>query len=654
MPVSLDFSERFSGNVSAYFLEGDWPQGLQIDANGVVSGNPVGQGLYKNLRVRAMSALGHKAAYTNYFEMVVTAFGALGPAFNGEMTGVIAGVGGLSTTVSTTGYVLDHEGIYREIAANEPRYSGGRVVENLLTYSEDLSNAAWAVAAATKSGNQITVTGAFGGVSQSGVAASEGDAFTAVGKVKYISGDSTVQLRILNNVSVVVATYTMSLTSEYKIFTVSGVCPSGTTSVTYQFLGATGTEVFEVEYTQLENATGRTDTATPSEYIGTTTAAVTKVFANVNGNSVASNVVTEGVGTPLAEAPYLNYIPAATNSIIQSLDLTTTWVMANTGSTAQDAVGITGKANHACTVTDSDAGARYYRKNSALTFDAGASTVRFFIKKDETATKWGYFSVDDDSANWRCFFNPNTGAINVWEPSAANTAVESIDDGDWWIFIIYGEGKANSVTTNIYIEPAASSNGTLHDVTAQGSVIVGNVEVYYGKTIAEVRGLPPIFTTTSAVSTDETVYTFDYANYSENGVWCIEVEHSFTDAENSSVASAIQLVTGGAGAYYFFLNPTTALIKSYDGTLVPTATNSPFGPGISKKYAVVYDLLTEQKFALNVDNVYGPDSTYGGFNTGTVITLCINGKTVTKLRNLQRYNILTYQDGKDKIDDLME
>ena len=77
---------------------------------------------------------------------------------------------------------------------------------------------------------------------------------------------------------------------------------------------------------QLENATGRTDTTTPSEYVsvgvlsspyhGANVDGI-KYFATENGNSVVSNVVTEGTGAAITGG-YLLMEPAATNQQIHA------------------------------------------------------------------------------------------------------------------------------------------------------------------------------------------------------------------------------------------------------------------------------------------------------------------------------------------------
>jgi hypothetical protein len=61
----------------------------------------------------------------------------------------------ISFTRATTGTVTDFEGLIKNVKSGEVRFDGMRRVENLLTYSQDFSNAAWAKGNTTITGNVI-------------------------------------------------------------------------------------------------------------------------------------------------------------------------------------------------------------------------------------------------------------------------------------------------------------------------------------------------------------------------------------------------------------------------------------------------------------------------------------------------------------------
>ena len=189
--------------------------------------------------------------------------------------------------------------------------------------------------------------------------------------------------------------------------------------------------------------------------------------------------------------------------------------------------------------------------------------------------------------------------------------------------------------------------------SATGSIVVGQTEVHLNKTIAEVRGLPPIFTTTAAVSTDATVYTFDDENHSDSaGVYYIEAEDSVEGAEYTEYMGLVTL--HGSGSNYM-------IQKRYgsDSTFVRDGTNtqsiaSAWTKNVGYKTAIAYHADEAQMF-INYNGTASPDDTYdGAFGKNlNAIKLCEDSDVSMKLRDLRRYNIDTYQDGKDKIDALM-
>lgn len=60
------------------------------------------------------------------------------------------GIGNISFTRATPATVQDHEGVIRYVKSGEARFQGARRVENLHTYSEDITNAVWSAASCTR------------------------------------------------------------------------------------------------------------------------------------------------------------------------------------------------------------------------------------------------------------------------------------------------------------------------------------------------------------------------------------------------------------------------------------------------------------------------------------------------------------------------
>ena len=131
---------------------------------------------------------------------------------------------------------------------------------------------------------------------------------------------------------------------------------------------------------------------TPSEYIKTEAASVQKVFPTTNGNTIASNVVTEASGIPLDPLPQVVDQGALTNSQIYSNDLTTIeWTATDVTVGDQDVDGITGEPNTACTLTATAANGTVIA--NAVTKASATQATKWYLKR-KTGTGDIELSVD--------------------------------------------------------------------------------------------------------------------------------------------------------------------------------------------------------------------------------------------------------------------
>lgn len=209
------------------------------------------------------------------------------------------GTGPATFSRASAQYITDFEGVTRKVESNCVAVEGSRVVTNLLTYSEDLSNAAWIASGATKNGNILTINNLNDRVYQA-VTLSLGVPFRVT--VSFSSGDVGKVFRFFyyRDADVYSANYTVP-TSGRVSFTAT---PSS--AVTY--VGFASASSVAEAYTltlvnlQLENVTAQSN-PNPGEYVKTTSAAVSKCFATQNGNTVDGNgVVTEATGTALPQS----------------------------------------------------------------------------------------------------------------------------------------------------------------------------------------------------------------------------------------------------------------------------------------------------------------------------------------------------------------
>lgn len=128
--------------------------------------------------------------------------------------------------------------------------------DNLLTAPQDTSNAAWTVSAATKDTDATAVTDPFGVAtteakvrvtgtdlnpyirqSVTPLTVKAGQIYTLSVYAKSPTGAVTANLRILDQAGVIIATTSISLTTSWTRFSVTGVCPAGTTGVKVEIHG---------------------------------------------------------------------------------------------------------------------------------------------------------------------------------------------------------------------------------------------------------------------------------------------------------------------------------------------------------------------------------------------------------------------------------
>jgi hypothetical protein len=583
-----------------------------------------------------------------------------------EMEGVQTGTGGLTTTHTSTIYAKDHENVYHAFGTNEPVWSGGRVVTNWFTYSEDFSNAAWIATGVTKVGAttvngincmEISFAGSIGteelrnasarslpgGNSQAG-----GSAVIVSATVRSVSGSTSARLVTWAGAGGISSDISINETWQRITFAADTASSVDCGSAGMRINNALDTSNLYVANFQIEYARGRSDTTTTSEYVATTSATATKVFANANGNTVTNNVVTEAVGTPLAEIPYLDYVPAATNSQPYSNDQANLAWTAASATAVQDEVGLTGEANTACTLDDPGAGNGFL--GYAFTGSTTTNALKVWIKKDNDETRFPCIAFID--SNHLVHINTKTGA--TVEEGSSGYSHEVVSDGDWWIVMLEA---VDGTAPDVRVYPARGSVIGTADVNATGSCIVGNVELYLNKTIVEVRGLPPIFTTTAAVSTDATVYTFDNANHADaGGAYYAEIQMTSTDeAMNIVGASNIDGTSGGKTIMYW-----SGQLVGKDASNNAVTYNPPaVTPYTTVQVGSVYH-AGEGKNIVNADGTYGAEGIYSGtmFNlvSSPLAVMHVPGGTLNqaaKIRNLYRYDTTSFAEGKTTIDGLM-
>jgi hypothetical protein len=750
----------FTYTVSA----GAFPTGVTMTA-GVISGTPVGDAT-GSVTVRATNAVGFDDEVIGW--QTAASFGppfhALAPdPTTKEMKGVLVGTGSMTTTHTSVAYALDKDGVYRNFDANEPVWSGGRTVRNIIPHSQNMADAGWVVGNATKT---TGITDPLGGTTAARVTATAANGRLEMAAIPYqfipnargsfitsmwirrVSGVGNVSLKTGTTDSAPTGTHWINPTATWKRYSMTTFCSGAgyakclmsiqtsgdvfecafgqsefvpnpgdlrtgaelcaeagfdsgqggwgltgsstgwsfsggkaiassaagssgyyymipaiqagknyiltivvdsmsagglspilayginnegtfrqvistfiTTAGTYHFalscpintgqgqisFQTAGTTTCQIDYVGIKECSMQ-----PGEFLPTTTVTASKTYNSATANSVGTDgSVIDAVGADLPEMPYLQYYPAATNAALQSRDQTNAaWTNTNvTALFTQD--GLDGRPVQASLLTATAANGTCIAA-AAVTAASGTHAACFYLKR-----------------------SVGTGQVSV-----------TLDNGATW----------NNVTlTTAYqkftFEQAALTNPQLgiRLATSGDAVIVGNVECHTAKTLSQVLGLGPIFTTTAAVATVETVYNFSTANFNAvSQAWYMESSFSQTLWDNNNWLSLL----GGTGSRIVFKG-----IASSDWGSTATPNQSVISgqvPLSLNKVAAAYN-STDNKLTVNINNNYGSEVAFTTINNA-VLKIRNDGSTnrsAFKLRETMGYTITSFAEGKTIIDGLM-
>jgi hypothetical protein len=345
--------------------------------------------------------------------------------------------------------------------------------------------------------------------------------------------------------------------------------------------------------------------------------------------------------------PYLYKYPAATNAAFRSNDLASTpWVSRNGGSATFNQVGLTGAPNTASLLTATAVGGLIDTYQPVtLVADTNPHTIKIWVRKEAAANIRGVLITLTITADYKYVLNTGTGVLTL--VSGAATATEVAGIGNWWC--VHIQAPSQSTTTGyMVIQSGYNADGSAIANPQIGHAIIGNAEWYVNKVIAEVRSLGPIFTTTAAVATVETRYSFDVANLNRNGsVWYHEnIPYDFPAgiAVNSGGGS-IMLENYYTGYLMAITNPNTLRIP-------PSQIN--YGVfGTVMKMATLGS-VADNKCICNFNGTYAPEGAWPNPIPGIgPINIGPNSTVGWQVRNLRSYAITSFANGKTIIDGLM-
>ena len=261
-------------------------------------------------------------------------------------------------TRATAAAVTDFENLIKTALSGEARFTGARRVRNLTPNSTTLSVAAGWTRTGTPTITQgitdpnggttaitLTATGAGDEIYKALVDTQIGP-MVGAWYIRRRTGTGAVKMYLSGNAP---TTITTAITTSWQRISAADTNATLLTSYIGIQIATSGDEL-DLWRPQSENCTGQTITTIPSEYVSTGSLSAPYHGANVdgvkyfpyeNGNTVASNVVTEAYGAYIATATLKKYLPegARTNLCLQSQTLdNATWVKSNVTVTADEAV----------------------------------------------------------------------------------------------------------------------------------------------------------------------------------------------------------------------------------------------------------------------------------------------------------------------------
>lgn len=379
--------------------------------------------LQNNYRPRDRSAIRARGGSAGPYAAKAPLASFLLDFFNNGGTGITPSRGGAAPTFTraTIATITDQDLVVRQVLSGEVRFGGFRRVRNLLTFTEAFSNAAW-VSTIGGTGAAITKTDNFatapdGTLTAGRLQADRGAGNTladfsfmrqseATNSVKNESVWLKSNTGASQVVVLVVSGTTVTVTTAWQRFSVQK-----TLGATPFDLGAQGTLTAQtidilVWHPLFEDVIGQSN-QNPGEYQSVNVLSTPYQGANVdgvryfpylNGNTVASNVVTEANGAAISSSILGGYLPepAATDLLTARADArdmtTASWVLGATMSRARTQVGADGVANKANLIT----GGAVAATNIITTTITAAASSRTFSALVKRGTGTGTVRMSQD------------------------------------------------------------------------------------------------------------------------------------------------------------------------------------------------------------------------------------------------------------------
>lgn len=492
-------------------------------------------------------------------------------------------------TRATVRMCQDQEGKWRNLPSGAACFTGARMVWNLIsTKSEDFSNAAW-----TKAGSMsVTGTNTLNFPAENDQIMNNTARATANRSYRgriVLSGSGTISIRI-----------TGFNFEQFTTITLTSIPTTYATGVFTEGAGGTGSFGFGIKrragetattvtanYAMAEDVTGLSN-QNPSEYVSVGVLSAPFHGAGVdgirfyeyeNGNTVASNVVTEAQGAAISSSTLKGYLAegARTNSVFQSRNFDTTWADTNCAGAAgsceaKNATGIDGVSNTAWTLTDDNAAAHtsWYANSVTIANDNAVHVCSGNVQKDTDVTRFAAINCSltiGTTQTQLCHLNTQTGAVVEEIDTGSNDTCTATltPDGLWWLLQMTATNNTSGNTSlTMYLYPARATVIGTANAAATGSAIFDQAQVELNSTFAS----SPIVTTTAAVSRASDVLSYPASNYdATKGTALARVSSIWgTNTNAAGTPVAVLGISASGRPIYAGYAASSNIFKFYDGT----------------------------------------------------------------------------------------
>jgi hypothetical protein len=327
--------------------------------------------------------------------------------------------GGTITEVrATTATYTDQDLIVRTALAGQARMQGVRIVRNLLPLPEAISGVGWTKVNATVTSG---IADPLGGTSAFTYTSTNASSFLYVASSTIPAGNlslpsvyarrrtGTGQFTLRDGANTDINVSGVLTTSWQRLCIPASTC---TSSVQDRFVLSltTSGDAVDIWHPQLEDVTGQS-IQTPGEYqsVGVLSTPYqglgvdgARAYTTLNGNTVASNVVTEATGAVISSAIRQGFLveAAATDLLTARADArdmtTANWTLGVTMTRARTSVGMDGTANTATRLT----GGAVAATNTILTTITAAASSRTYSVGLKRVTGTGTISICQDGATF--------------------------------------------------------------------------------------------------------------------------------------------------------------------------------------------------------------------------------------------------------------